>query len=268
MRSARYPIATGVRAEAVRTGGRRSTVWLVGIPLAVISGLLITIAVAVVAERFAAIGAAADPTAIRVTSVATTNAVYWIITLTVTVGAVVATAAQASAMREPIADLERFSFPTVATMPIARWLYYGAITATASGLLVTGALLLLPRAFPLVYGGVELTSDAGLRFIWAVPAYGFGACGFGVGIAALIGNSAGAIGVLLGWMYVVETAISLAPHGYAMQAYMPFLNGVYSTGQELAFSAPWSGNGALVYFLALAVVVFGIGLARESRRRA
>lgn len=170
-------------------------------------------------------------------------------------------------MRGPTADLERFSFPTSWTMPFARWIYYGSITASASAVLVVITLLALPYFFPLVYDGVDLTSDAGIRLVWAVPLYGFGACGFGVGLAGVIGSPAGSIAVLLGCMYVVETAITLVPKGYELQSYLPFLNGVYGTGQELAFTAPWSRNGALAYFTVAAVLVFVLGLIRLRRRR-
>ncbi|NMO00746.1 ABC transporter permease [Gordonia sp. TBRC 11910] len=261
-------IPTAVVAESIRTGGRRGVVWTIGVPAAVLSGLLITMAVAIVAEQFAAIGAAsANPASIQVTSATTPNAVYWIITFTVTIGAITAAYAQASAMREPADDLERFSYVRSWTAPIARWLYYGTVTAVVSSALVVCTLLTLPRAFPLVYGGVELMSDAGLRFVWAVPLYGFGACGFGIGLAAVIANPAGAIALLLGWMYVVETAITLVPNGYQLQSYLPFLNGVYGTGQELALQTPWSRNSALAFFVAVSALVFAVGLLRLSRRR-
>ncbi|MFW0789263.1 ABC transporter permease [Gordonia sp. CPCC 205333] len=257
-----------VHAEAIRTGGGRSIVWLIGVPLAIATSVAVTLAVAIVSERFATIGAnSADTATIQVTSVGTTNSVYWVITFAVTIGAIIATYAQATASRDTSMDIERFSSPDSVTPPIARWLYYGSIMAVVSAALVVVTMLVLPAAFPQVYGGVDLASASGARFVWTVPLYAFGACGFGIGIAALIRNPAGSVALLLGWMYVVETAISLAPNGYDMQGYMPFLNAVYATGQELAFTAPWSKTSGLAYFLAVSAAVFSVGLIRIRRGR-
>ncbi|GAB17537.1 hypothetical protein GOEFS_035_00690 [Gordonia effusa NBRC 100432] len=261
-------LTEAIHAEAIRTGGSRSVVWLVGVPLAFATSITVTLAVAIVSERFATIGASSsDATTIQVTSVTTTNSAYWVITFAVTVGAVVATYAQASAARGAAKDVEHFAFVNSATMPMARWVYYGVVMAAISALLVVTTMMLLPTMFPQVYGGVDLASADGWRFVWTVPVYAFGACGFGVGIAAVVGNPAGSVALLLGWMYVIETAIALAPNGYQMQGYMPFLNAVYATGQELAFTAPWSKTSGLVYFLGVSAATFGVGLVRIRRRR-
>ncbi len=39
---------------------------------------------------------------------------------------------------------------------------------------------------------------------------------------------------------------------------MPFLNGVYGTGQEIVVMPPWGINGALAYCAAVSVVLFTI----------
>ena len=39
-----------------------------------------------------------------------------------------------------------------------------------------------------------------------------------------------------------------------VQPYMPYLNGIYGTGQQLGLSPPWGINGALAYFCGIAAV--------------
>lgn len=50
---------------------------------------------------------------------------------------------------------------------------------------------------------------------------------------------------MLLWAGVVEDAIALIPNGMTVQQYMPFLNGIYGTGQWLALTPPWGRSGAL-----------------------
>ncbi len=254
-------VGRAVRAEPVRVGGARSVLLVGAVPGTVLLPLLVTFGVAVVAERFASI-----PGSIRVTSVATTNSVYWVITFTVTGWAVIAAYAQAGAGRGALADLDRLLYPRSWIGPVARWIGYGAAAAACSALLVVAVMLLLPALFPQVYGGVAVASAAGLRFVVTVPIYAFFATGLGIGVAALVGHPAGAVVVLLGWAYVIEDAISLLPDGYTLQTYMPVLNGIYGTGQELAFAPPWGPTGALAYCGAVAAVVFGAGCLALHRR--
>ena len=85
-------IGRGTRAELTRVGGARSLLLYGLVPGAVLLPLAITLGVATVAERFASISSS-----IQVTSVTTTNSVYWVITFTVMIWAVVAAYAQATA---------------------------------------------------------------------------------------------------------------------------------------------------------------------------
>ncbi|MBM7367163.1 ABC transporter permease [Gordonia hydrophobica] len=252
-----------VRAEFYRVGGRRGPLVFAALPGAVVVPLVVTIAIATVAERFATMSASG----IQVTSVQTTNSVYWVLTFTVIVWAILAATAQASAARGPASDLERILFPRAWTAPVARWLLYGALSATVALVLTAAVMLVLPAAFPTVYGGVDITSSAGLRFVITVPIYAFLACGIGVGIGGIVGHPVVTAAVLLGWAFVIENSISLAPKGYTLQGYMPFLNGQFGTGQELAFTPPWGPNGALVYAAVVGAVLVALACGAAARRR-
>lgn len=253
-------IGRGIAAEWTRTSGR-SFLWLVAVPLTLALPLVITVGIATVAERFAAI-----PGQLQVTSVSTTNAVYWVITFATATMMITATYAHATCSRGNLRDLHAFLFPRLWTAALARWLYYGTIAALATLALLAIVLTTLPRLFPLVYGEVRLDDPAGLRFLWTVPVYAFLACGIGIAIGSVIRTPPAAIAVLLGWVFVAENAISLLPNGYTLQAYAPFLNAVAATGQELAFLPRFGRDGSLLYFLAVALGLFVVAVGLGRRR--
>ncbi|MGB3603163.1 MAG: ABC transporter permease [Gordonia sp. (in: high G+C Gram-positive bacteria)] len=257
------PLTRALRAELVRFGGNRGPLVFAAIPIAIVMPLVVTFAIAAVAERFATMSST-----IQVTSVQTSNSVYWVLIFGAMVWALIAATAQAGAARGAAGDLERYLFPRIWTVPAARWMAYGSLSAVSSFLLVTVVLLVLPTAFPTVYGAVSIGSPEGLRFLLTVPLYAFAACGIGVGVGAIIGQPVVTAAVLLGWAFVVENSIALVPKGYTLQGYMPFLNGQFGTGQELAFTPPWGLNGALFYttIVALALFVLGCCLLRWRRR--
>ena len=203
-------------AEPLRVGGARSMLWFGLLPGAIVLPLVITFGVATVAERFASISGS-----IQVTSVTTTNSVYWVITFTVMVWALVAAFAQATAERGAPGELARHLYPRRWTGSVARWVAYGFGAATCSGVLVAVVMMTLPALFPKVYSGVDLTSAEGVRFLLAVPVFAALAVGIGIGVAGVVAHPAGSVVVLLGWVYVVENAISLVPNGYTLQSYMP-----------------------------------------------
>lgn len=247
-------IRRGTRAELTRVGGARSILLYGLIPGAVLLPLVITFGVATVAERFASISGS-----IQVTSVTTTNSVYWVITFTVMIWAVVAAYAQATAERGALGELARHLYPRRWTGLVSRWIAYGTAAALCSAALVALVMAVLPSFFPKVYSGVDIGSAEGVRFLIAVPVFAVFAVGIGIGLAAIIGHPAGTVVALLGWAYVIENAISLVPDGYTLQQYMPFLNGTFGTGQELAFMPPWGPTGGLLYCGAIALTLVTLG---------
>lgn len=256
-------LGRGVRAEGVRAGGLRSPLLLGGIPAGVLLPLVVAFAIASVAERISRL----RDSQITVTAVTSTNSVYWVLTFTPIVAAIAAAYAQAVAMRGPGRDADRYLYPAAWTSPVARWLFYGVLAAVVSAVLVAVTMSLLPALFPTVYGDVDLFSPEGRRFLVTVPVYAFFACGLGTGLVGLIGHPAGTVAVLLFWVFVGEDAIVFVPNGLKVQAYMPFLNGVWGTGQDLFITPPWDQNGALRYYALVCLGVFALGCGAVALRR-
>ncbi|MEV5839330.1 ABC transporter permease [Nocardia sp. NPDC052112] len=243
-------IRRGVAAEWTRTTGR-SFLWSVAVPLTFVLPLVVTFGIAAVAERLATL-----PGQSYVATVSTTNSVYWVITLSVSVMMVTTAYAHATQWRGQTSDLNAFLFPRSWTVALARWIFYGAITAISTTVLLVVVMVTLPHLFPQIYGAVDITDSAGIRFLWTVPSYAFAACGVGVAVGSLIRTPSAAVAVLLFWVYVAENAINLLPHGYTLQAYAPFLNAVAATGQEVAFLPRFGRTGSLLYFILVAVALF------------
>ncbi|MFI5716295.1 ABC transporter permease [Nocardia sp. NPDC051750] len=243
-------IRRGVAAEWTRTTGR-SFLWTAAVPLTFALPLVVTFAIAAVAERLADL-----PGQSYVATVSTTNSVYWVITLSVSVMMVTTAYAHATQWRGQTSDLNAFLFPRSWTAALARWIYYGAITAISTVFLLVVVMVTLPHQFPQIYGAVDITDSAGIRFLWTVPSYAFAACGMGVAVGSLIRSPSAAVAVLLFWVYVAENSINLLPHGYTLQAYAPFLNAVAATGQEVAFLPRFGRTGSLLYFVLVAVTLF------------
>ncbi|RDI46452.1 hypothetical protein [Nocardia mexicana] len=243
-------IRRGVAAEWTRTAGR-SFLWTIAVPLTFVLPLVVTFAIAAVAERLADL-----PGQSYVATVSTTNSVYWVITLSVSIMMVTTAYAHASQWRGQTSDLNAFLFPRTWTAASSRWIYYGAITAISTVVLLVVVMVTLPYQFPKIYGAVDITDAAGLRFLWTVPSYAFAACGVGIAVGSLIRTPSAAVAVLLFWVYVAENSVNLLPHGYTLQAYAPFLNAVAATGQEVAFLPRFGRNGSLLYFVLVAVGLF------------
>ncbi|MGW0036898.1 ABC transporter permease [Gordonia sp. NPDC003376] len=260
---AAHQLWRAVDAEFIRSGGRRGAFVLAAVPGAIVLPLAVTLVVALVSERFASLSGT-----ISVTAVATTNSVFWVIEFTAMVWALIAAVAEATNSRGDQRDRHRYLFPRTWTGPLARWLTHGACAAVTSAALVVAIMLILPAGFPRVYGGVDLWTADGARLVVAVPLDAFLACGIGVGVGALIAHPAVAATVVLGWTYVIENAVALIPHGgYTAQRFMPFLNGQFATGQDLAFTPPWGTNGAMLYYAAITIGVFVAGCGAQVWRR-
>ena len=91
-----------VAAEAVALGGPRSFVFRLTLPLGVLLPVLITLVVAAVAESLNS-----RDGLLGVTAVNTTNSVYWLLWIGVTVFAVSAAYRQAESEAGPVAETRR-----------------------------------------------------------------------------------------------------------------------------------------------------------------
>ncbi|MEW2478894.1 ABC transporter permease [Mycobacterium sp. NPDC049093] len=242
-------VLRSMRAELIRTGGR-GPLWSVLVPAAVVLPTVITFLIAYVAERFARI-----PGQSYVQQVSTTNAAYWVITVTVVLAALAAAHGQAHEFRYGAHQYVRFALPRASAALAGKWLFYGLLGALVAAAMVVLVLVALPWVSGSVYGQVSLTDPHGVRLLWTVPVYAFFAAGLGLGVGAVIRTPAAAVGVILLWVYVIETAVGYLPGGYSLQRFMPFLNGVFSTGQDIVLNPPWGPDLALAYTCALFSVV-------------
>ncbi|MGE0221203.1 ABC transporter permease [Mycolicibacterium sp.] len=253
-------VARIVRAETVRTAGR-SRLWTVLIPAAVAVPAVITFAIAAAAETFARI-----PGQLSVLQVPTSNAGYWVITVTTVVVALAAADGQASENRYRASEYVRLATPRSGPVLVGRWLFYGLLGAVAAAAALVLVLLALPMLSPAVYGAVSITDPVALRLLWTVPLLAFFAAGAGVGIGALVRSSLGAAAVILLWVYAFESAAQYLPSGAHLQRFMPVVNGVYTTGQDAVLIPPWGQNAALLYVCSLCSAIFCVAAVERTVR--
>lgn len=85
----------------------------------------------------------------------------------------------------------------------------------------------------------------------------------------MIPSAPAAVAVLTVWSLLVENAVILLPRGDVLTGFMPFLNGVYGSGQDLALDPAWGRGGALIYLCAIALALVLAGWLRTCavRRR-
>lgn len=251
-----------VRAEWIRTGGH-SLLWTVLMPAALIVPLALTFGIAAVAEAFARI-----PGQISILEVSTSNAAYWVITITVVLVAVAAADGQASVNRYRATEFEQLAVPRRQLMLAGRWLFYGAVGALVAALALTSVLTALPLISPHVYGTVSLIDPVARRLLWTVPLFAFFAAAAGVGVGAFVRSPLGAAGAILIWAYVIETAAGYLPSGAALQRFLPILNMVFATGQDTVLVPPWSRDVAVLYVCAVCTAVFvtAVTLSRREVR--
>ncbi|BBZ17564.1 ABC transporter permease [Mycolicibacterium gadium] len=254
-------IARSLEAERVRTSGR-SRLWTVVVPAAGVVPMIITFGIAAVAEAFARI-----PGQLSVLAVSTSNAAYWVITITVVLVAVAAADGQASESRYRAREYAHLAFAQPWPVLAGRWLFYGSVGAVVTVVTLIAVLVALPLISPLVYGSVSPTDPVGYRLLWTGPVLAFAAAGAGVGVGALIRSPLGAVGVILLWAYVAESAAGYLPSGASMQRFMPLLNAVYATGQDTVLIPPWGKDAALLYACALLSAIFMVAVAERTIRK-
>ncbi|BBY43431.1 ABC transporter permease [Mycolicibacterium celeriflavum] len=254
-------IRRSVRAEVVRTGGR-SRLWTVFVPVAVGVPMVITFVIAAVAEMFARI-----PGQVSILQVSTSNAAYWVITVTVIVAAAAAADGQSSESLYRTRDHIRLALPYRWSDLVGKWLFYGTLSAALAAATTAVVLLVLPMISGLVYGEVSLTDPTARRLLWTVPVYAFFAAGAGVGLGAIVRSRVGAVGAILLWAYVIETAAGYLPSGASLQRFMPVLNAVFATGQDIVLMPPWGQNAALAYSCVIFTAIFALSFVGRRQRK-
>ena len=186
---------------------------------------------------------------------------YWVINVTVVIMALAAAYGQSrGSSRNRTGQFVRLALPRPWTDLVAKWLFYGALAAVVTAGTLVVLLVVLPLVSPLVYGGVAVGDAAARHLLWSVPVLAYFAAGAGAGVGALVSTPTVGVGAILFWVYVVETVVGYLPGGLSFQRFMPFLNAMYGTGQDIVLTPPWSPLGALAYGCLAFGVVFACGV--------
>lgn len=253
-----------VQCEFIRLGGLRGPIVRVLIPLGAILPIAITLAIAAVASQIHS--SSGESGALQVRAVSTENSIYWLLFLGVSIQSVVAAHAQASSQRGSTGELAYQLLPSRASTIAGRWFVLATISGLCCFVACVFLLVALPAFFPDVYGQVSASSPAGIRFLWAAPLYSVFSCAVGVGLGAWISNPSAAVVLLLLWTLFAENAVIYIPQGASLSAWMPFLNGIYGTGQQITLSPAWGPNFSLLYFAVFGTVLL-LSAMLWSRKR-
>lgn len=262
MTTAHVHVVRSLCAEFVGTRGR-TPLWTILVPMMTLLPAAITFVIAYVAERFARI-----PGQVSVAQVSTSNAAYWVISITVAMLAVAAAYSVASERNCGAASYLRLALPRRWTALAGKWLFYGVLGAVTAATMIAVVLVGLPWLSESVYGEVSVTDAVARRMLWTVPMFAFFAAAFGIGVGALTRAPAPAVATVLFWVYFAENAVGYLPKGPSLQRFAPFLNGVYATGQDIALAPPWGQSVALAYTCATFTAVFGAGVVWSALTRA
>lgn len=180
-----------------------------------------------------------------------------------------------------LAVTSEFRFGTIRTTFQAiprREVVLGAKALVYGGL--AGAVTLVLAVVTIVLGkilagdagsGISLGGSEAVRQYWGIPVYAVLCVLIGLGVGALVRQSAGAIVILLIWSLALEGIISAIPKVSAVAPYLPFNNASHfvsesATGDSIDF--PWGPYGSLLYFALWAIAIFAAGVAVTQRRDA
>jgi hypothetical protein len=143
---------------------------------------------------------------------------------------------------------------------------YAGVTTVAA--VVVGRLM----APPLVGSHLSFVDPETWRLIGAIALYAALTAVLGVGVAALLRHSAGAVAVLLLWPLLVEPVLGNLPSiGSEVGPYLPFANVFrFIDVQWLypAYAMPWGEVGSLLYFVIVVAAVYVAAVVVVNRRDA
>jgi ABC-2 type transport system permease protein len=150
---------------------------------------------------------------------------------------------------------------------VAKAIVYGGLAAIVTFVLT---LISLPLGKAVSGTDIDLAGSHALRLYWGVPLYAFLSVLIGLGLGALIRQTAGAIVILMVWSLVLENVLGAIPKvGDAVGPFLPFLNGShFIDGNNVGFEWHWNEYGSLVYYIVFAALVFGAGVLVTDRRDA
>ena len=157
----------------------------------------------------------------------------------------------------------------LAAKAIVALVFSAVYTAVMTVIAVVVAHLMAP---PLVGTQLSFIDPDTWRLIGAITLYAALTAVLGVGVAALLRHSAGAVAVLLLWPLLVEPVLGNLPDiGSEVGPYLPFANVFrFIDVQWLypSYTMPWGEVGSLLYFIAVVAAVYAAATVVLNRRDA
>lgn len=247
-------LANTIAAERIKLITTRSPYWCVGIVIALGIGLAIVFGWATSNDS----------------SSTDTNVSDFVIGTTgfgITVLMIMAVLAVTSEFRFGTIRTTFQAVPQRYNVLLAKAAVYGGLSAAITFVLT---LISLPIGKAMSGSDVDLLGSHAIRLYWGVPVYTFLAVLIGLGLGALIRQTAGAIVILLVWSLVLESVLSAIPKVQDVAGpLMPFLNANhFIDGRENGFDWYWNEYGSLLYFIVVTAVIFGGAIFVTDRRDA
>ncbi|MFT4202223.1 ABC transporter permease [Gordonia sp. (in: high G+C Gram-positive bacteria)] len=248
-----------IRSELAKISWRSPVVYAL-VPLAILIPIAINAAIAAAAQMNKFNGAG---------GMDTDNAAYWVIvfsTFIVMAGAVTSYCAE---LKDQTADIVFGISPARWRLPVAKLAVYGAIAMATVFVATLANLAVLPKVFPQIWDRVDPLDADGIHLLIGTPVLAFLIVALGLGVAMLVPRPGVAIMIVVLWKWGVEVFIGFIPGGFGtfLQRIALFKNGEQGAGQAPTFASLFGGPaGSMAYFAAVAVVVFGVGLARLTFR--
>jgi hypothetical protein len=163
--------------------------------------------------------------------------------------------------------------PTRTLVFVAKAIIASAFSAVYAAVMTIAAVMVARlMAPPLVGPNLSFVDPDTWRLAGAITLYASLTAVLGVGVAALLRHSAGAVAVLLLWPLLVEPVLGNLPSiGSEAGPYLPFANVFrFIDVQWLypVYAMPWGVLGSLLYFMAVVAVVYAAAVVVVNRRDA
>ena len=251
-------LVRSVRAEFAKLS-IRSPLWYAVIPLAVLIPAVLNFGIAKAAQlnKFDGSG-----------GMDTNNAAYWIIVFTTFILMTGAVTSFCGEFRDGTAELAFARQPRRWLLPVAKLLVFGGISGVVTMVTTVGIMWGYHLLFPDVWGRVDVLSYDGVRLWLGTPLLTVLVIMLGIGLSALIPRAGLVVMLILLWKFGVEKFVEFlqGDFGIRLQRWSPFRNAELGAGQMAAFDSPFGGAaGSMLYFAAIAIGFFILGLVRLSR---
>jgi hypothetical protein len=156
---------------------------------------------------------------------------------------------------------------------VAKAVVAGAFSAVyAAGMTVLAVIVGHLMAPPLADSRLSFVDPDTWRLVGAVTVYAALTAALGVGVAALLRHSAGAVAVLLLWPLLVEPVLGNLPGiGSQVGPYLPFVNVFRFLDVQWMFpvyAMKWGPVGSLLYFTIVVAAVSAAATVVVNRRDA